>query len=230
MKKSETPKSKSTTQKKEGSEPSAQMPEALDPYALRVRDTDVLLPLSVNPGKVNDMQPVLLGKATIDELFVDVSLWHQETKDKRRDYYSATVRDAEKAKQAWVKSKEQIEPLARLKIYQFQGLNPGEDPDYATSEPWIYNGKARWALLWIDVPKNFPENEDDITEDDLRKIEYCLILSSRRPREKWQKGLQEDLRSAQSHLILMRRDLASKRLMQARRLKNEADYEAEEMP
>ena len=173
------------------------------------------------------MQPALLGLVKFGELAVSLSLWWQETLDGQRDYYSMTLQDAVKAKQS-LQNKEKVEPLARLKLYQFR-QNSLDDPDYVSSEPFVHEGRSFWALLWVDVPEDFPDPEK-VTEQDLKRIQYCLVFSPRRPSEKWESGLKDTLQSAQQHLLARRRELEERKLLKARRVQQEAEFDADEIP
>ena len=202
-----TPKSKLPT-----SEPETSLLEA--PRASRGSEGDICIVLTVNANKVNLMQPALLGLAKFGELTVSLSLWWQETLNGQRDYYSMSIQDAVKAKEL-LQTKQKVESLAKLKLYQFR-QNSLDDPDYVSSEAFLHEGRSFWALLWIDAP-DFPDPEK-LSEEDLKRIQYYLVFSPRRPLEKWEKGLTDTLQNAQQHLLTRRAELEERKLLKARRV------------
>ena len=192
----------------------------------RGSDGDICTLLTVNAGKVNDMQPALLGLVKFGELAVSLSLWWQETLNKERDYFSMALQDATKAKEL-IQKKEKVESLAKLKLYQFK-QNSLDDPDYASNEPFVCQGRSFWALLWVDAPE-FPDPEK-ISEEDLKLVKYNLVFSLRRPVQKWERALQDTLQSAQEHLVARRRELEERKLLKARRVQQQAEFDADEIP
>jgi hypothetical protein len=189
------------------------------------REGSVCALLRPNSAKVDPMQPALLGSAKFGELSVGLSLWWQATRDGARDYYSMTVQDTVKAREAW-QNKEKIEPLARLKLYQFRQKSL-DDPDFAASEPLVYEGKDYWALLWVGVPPDFPE---EANEQDLKRIAYALVFSLWRPAEKWEKNLREYALTAADYLRARRKELEALKWAQTRKVELKADIEDDEIP
>jgi hypothetical protein len=196
------------------------------PRTSRESEGDICTVLTANASKVNSRQPVLLGLVKFGELAVSLSLWWQETQNGQRDYYSMTIQDAVKAKEL-LQRKEQVEPLARLKLYQFR-QNSLDDPDYASSAPFVHEGRGFWALLWVEVP-DFADQEKG-TEQDLRRMKYYLVFSPHRPQEKWEKGLMDTLQNAQQHLLTRRAELEERKLLKARRVQQQAEFDADELP
>ena len=96
-------------------------------------------------------------------------------------------------------------------------------------EPFVHEGRGFWALLWVDVPQDFPEPEK-VTEQDLKRIQYRLVFSTCRPSEKWESGLKDTIQSAQAHLLTRRRELEERTLLKARRVQQEAEFDADEIP
>ena len=200
-------------------------PALIEAPPARAGEGDVATRLSVNSGKTNEMQPTLVGLIKFGDLVVDLSAWWQETLNKQRDYYSLTLRDAGKVKEA-LQRNEKPEPLSRLKLYQFR-QNAPSDPDYISSTPFTHEDRGYWALMWVDIPENFPVEP---TEADLKRITYHLVFSTRRPSEKWERGITDEVQSAQAHLMARRRELEERKLLQARRVRSELEYEADEIP
>jgi hypothetical protein len=206
---------------------SSNQPGALIPVNHVHQEGDIQALLRPNDNKTDQMQPTLLGVAAFAERVMDLALWWQETRDKQRDYYSMDIRDQEKARQAWQQRKERIEPLCRLKLYQFRQRNL-EDPDYTSDSCFVYEGRGYWACLWVDVPQDLPGLEN-VTEQDLQRIAHTLVFSSRRPVPKWTPLLKEQSLNAHEHLIARRRELEDRKLLQARRAKAEAAYDEDKI-
>jgi hypothetical protein len=82
-------------------------------------------------------------------------------------YYSLTMHDTVKKKQAWQEGRKNIEPLHRLKLYEFRKRH-ASDPDFATTESFIAEGKPWWASFWVLLPK-------DAT--DVENIRFILLFS-----------------------------------------------------
>ena len=213
------------TPKVPASKPEASLIEV--PSVSHGNEGDICTLLAVNAGKVNNMQPALLGLVKFGELAVSLSLWWSETLDQTRDFFSMTMQDAVKAKQS-LQRKEKVEPLARLKLYQFR-KDSLADCDYLSSTPFLHEGRSYWALLWVDVPEDFPEPEK-VTEANLKQIRYYLVFSLHRPSEKWESGLKDTIQSAQQHLLARRRELEERKLLKARQVQQEAEFDADEIP
>ena len=171
------------------------------------------------------MQPALLGSAKFGDLAVGLSLWWQQTRDGQRDYYSMTMQDTEEAREALL-NKEKPVPLPRLKLYQFRQKSL-DDPDFASSEPFTHEGKDYWALMWVAVPADFPE---EASERDLKRIQYALVFSTWRPAEKWEKSLKEFALSAQDFLKARRKELEALKWAQAKKVELEADMYDDKLP
>ena len=189
------------------------------------REGSVCALLRPNSAKVDPMQPALLGTAKFGDLAVSLSLWWQATRDGQRDYYSMTIQDPVEAREAWL-NKEKLPPLARLKLYQFRQKSL-DDPDFASSEPFTHEGTDYWALMWVAVPADFPE---EASERDLKRIQYALVFSKWRPAEKWEKSLKEFALSAQDFLKARRKELEALKWAQAKKVKLEADMYDDKLP
>jgi len=188
------------------------------------REGSVYTCLQPNAGKCDVMQPALLGSAKFGELAVSLSLWWQATRDQSRDYYSMTIQDTVKSREAW-ENDEKCEPLGRLKLYQFRQSST-DDPDFASSAPFSHDGKDFWALLWVIVPPDFPE---EATDQDLKRIQYALVFSLWRPSEKWEKNLREYALSAQDYLRARRKELAALEWKQAKKVKGNVNIVDDEI-
>jgi hypothetical protein len=140
-------------------------PETVFPYV--AQENDIVMELSTNPNKVDVMHPSLIGTCEIGTLSFSLAFWLQETRDKQRNYYSASLHDAQRQRQAWQDNRTKLEPLHRLKLYEFRKAN-SNDPDFATTEPFIENEVAWWASMWVLLPQD---------SKDIDSIRYFLVFS-----------------------------------------------------
>jgi hypothetical protein len=164
---------------------------------------DIITELQPNSAKVDPMQPSLVGMMKFGELACTLALWRQDTRDGLRQYYSCSVNDAVAQKEAWQR-KESIEPLHRLKLYEFR-QREATDPDFATTEPFVQDGRAWWAMLWVILPEN-PEQ--------VEAYRYSMAFSPHRPAGAWSDALRQDQSSGVERLLQRRRELEDGKFFQ----------------
>jgi hypothetical protein len=180
---------------------------AVDTCFYTAQPGDIITELQPNSAKVDLMQPSLVGMVKFGELACTLALWRQDTRDGMRQYYSLSVNDALAQKEAWQR-KDKIEPLHRLKLYEFRQREV-TDPDFATTEPFVQAGKAWWAMMWVVLPKN-PE--------EVESYRYFLAFSPQRPAGAWSDALRTDQSSSAERLLQRRKELEEQKFFQQRRL------------
>ena len=157
---------------------------------------DILTELQPNSGKLDVTHPSLVGLVKFGELACSLALWRRDTKDMLRQYYACSVNDAVAQKEAWQRNKEKIEPLHRLKLYEFR-QREATDPDFATTEPFIQDGKRWWGMMWVQMPDS----------NNVESFRYHLLFSQQRPASAWSNALKEDQSSGAERLKARRKEL-----------------------
>jgi hypothetical protein len=168
---------------------------ALLPYTPEPQD--IIIELTNNPNKVDVMQPSLLGSCKFGELDVRLAFWFSETKLKDRTYYSCACHDALKKKQAWENDRKTIEPLHKLKFYEFRKTY-SSDPDFDTKECFIEAGASWWGAMWVILPED---------PDALDLIRYFVVFSSKPFREAMSAQAKENAALGVARLLQRRKEL-----------------------
>jgi hypothetical protein len=173
---------------------------------------DIQVEPQPNPNKVDVMQPDLLGSCMLDGTAISLALWNTETRDGQRIYYSLTMHDTVKKKQAWQEGRKNIEPLHKLKLYEFRKGHPS-DPDFATTEPFIAEGKPWWAFLWVLLPKD---------PTDVENIRYGLLFSLKPFKPALSDQARENAERNVARLLQRRKELEDAAYYKALQAKHEA--------
>jgi hypothetical protein len=173
---------------------------------------DIVVELTNNPNKVDVMQPSLLGSCKFGELDVRLAFWLSETKDKQRVYYSCACHDALKNKQALQKDRKTIEPLHRLKFYEFRKAHIS-DPDFATTECFVEAGASSWGAMWVILP------EDPDAPDALDLIRYFVVFSPKPFRQALSAHAKESAAIGVARLLQRRKELEAGAFWQAQAAK-----------
>jgi hypothetical protein len=179
---------------------------------------DITTELQPNQAKVDVMQPSLLGIVKFGQLACSLALWHQETRDHQRQYYKCSVSDAVAQRAAWQR-KEKVDPLHRLSLYEFRQRET-TDPDFATTEPFIQNGQAWWAMMWVVMPN--PE--------DVESYRYFMAFSKHRLAGAWSSALRTEQGSSAERLLQRRKELEDSRFFQEQQAKRRQLDDADEIP
>jgi hypothetical protein len=169
---------------------------------------DIITELQPNAAKIDLMQPSLVGLVKFGETACTLALWRQDTRDGTRQYYSCSVNDAAVQKEAWQR-KEKIEPLHRLKLYEFRQRD-ATDPDFATTEVFIQDGKPWWTMMWVLLP------EDPLEVEAYR---YFLVFSPNRAVIAWSDALRNDQSSGVERLLARRKELEDGKFFQEQQAK-----------
>src|SRR5271166_1419509 len=117
--------------------------------------------LHPNANKTTDMHPDLTGTFEFDDQTYEFTDWIRRTQDGERDYHSVSIYNAEARKDAF-KSKQKIDPLARLKFYEFR-KKLATDPDFSTTkEPLRIGAAVLYGNLWVTYNED-PDALEDMT-------------------------------------------------------------------
>jgi hypothetical protein len=176
----------------------------LFPYSPEPRD--VVIELITNPNKMDVMQPGLLGTCRFGETEVSLAFWGTPTRDGTRYYYSCAMHDAVKKKEAWKDDRKTIEPLHKLKLYEFRKAHP-TDPDFATPESFIEAGAAWWGAMWVLLPED---------PDALDQIRYFVVFGPKPFRPALSAQAKENTADAVARLLERRRELEVNAFYKAR--------------
>ena len=177
---------------------------SLLPYSPEPRD--IVIELTANPNKVDVMQPSLLGICKFGETEVSLAFWGSTTRDGARYYYSCAMHDAVKEKEAWKNDRKTIEPLHKLKFYEFRKAHP-TDPDFATPESFIEAGAAWWGAMWVLLPED---------PDALDQIRYFVVFGPKPFRPALSAQAKENTADAVARLLERRRELEVNAFYKAR--------------
>jgi hypothetical protein len=170
---------------------------------------DIVVELTNNPDKVDIMQPSLLGSCKFGELDVRLAFWLSETKDKQRVYYSCACHDALKSKEAWQKDRKTIEPLHKLKFYEFRKTHTS-DPDFAAPECFVEASASWWGAMWVLLPED---------PDALDLIRYFVVFSSKPFRQALSAQAKESTAIDVARLLQRRKELEASAFWQTQTAK-----------
>lgn len=179
---------------------------------------DVLIELMVNPNKIDVMQPDLIGGCTLGALEVDLSLWLATTRDGTRNYYSGSLNDSVRWREARAASKQargdkpKIEPLHRLKFYEFR-KSSSQDPDFTTPEPFIEANAVWWGSMWVLLPEDV---------EDVENIRYFVIFSHNGFRPALTEKAKENTSLSVARLLERRKELENASYYAAQQAKRTA--------
>jgi hypothetical protein len=173
---------------------------------------DILVEPQPNPNKMDVMQPDLLGSCTFGGIAISLAFWNAQTRDGQRMYYSLALNDTVKQKQAWQEGRKNIEPLHRLKLYEFR-KGHASDPDFATTECFIAEGKQWWAFLWVLLPED---------PNDVENIRYYLLFSPKRFKPALSDPARENAARNVARLLQRREELDDTAYYKAFQAKQEA--------
>ena len=177
---------------------------------------DIAIELMANPNKVDIMQPSLLGTAMFGQTAISLAFWLSRTRDNLRNYYSAAIHDALKKKTAWADGKKTIEPMHKLKFYEFRKSHVF-DPDFATPEPFIEAGMSWWGSMWVVLPENL---------ENFEAIQYFLVFSHRPFKPALSEQARETAADGVARLLERRKDLDSTAFARSQKAKREALLDA----
>jgi hypothetical protein len=181
---------------------------------------DIVLELTSNSNKVDVMQPGLLGTCKLGEIEISLAFWGTPTRDNTRYYYSCAMHDAVKKKEAWAKDRKTIEPLHKLKFYEFRKVYP-TDPDFATSESFLEAGSVWWGGMWVLLPED---------PDALDQIRYFVVFSSKPFRPALSAQAKENAADAVARLLERRKELENTSFYEARRAQQQVRLDDDEIP
>jgi hypothetical protein len=204
---------------KTDSSPVSSVQELMLPY--QPAETDIAVELLTNPNKVDVMHPSLIGTCEIGSLTVNLAFWLQQTRDGQRNYYSASLHDAARQKQAWQNNRTKVEPMHRLKFYEFRKSQPS-DPDFATVEPFLEDETAWWSSMWVLLPEN--------AEEDIDKIRYFLVFSHKPFRPALTEQSRELAAIGVARLLARRKELEEGAFYKATQAKRQAITDDDAMP
>jgi hypothetical protein len=188
------------------------------PYASS--KNDIVVELLTNPNKVDVMHPTLIGTCEIGNLTVNLAFWLQETRDGLRNYYSASLHDAARQKEAWQNNRGKVEPTHRLKLYEFRKARPS-DPDFATVEPFIEDGALWWCSMWVLLPEN---------SEEIDNIRYFLVFSPKPFRPAMTEQSRELAAMGVARLLERRKELEDGAFYKAQQAKREAISDEDGVP
>jgi hypothetical protein len=199
------------TEQKSVSKPSSvSTQEFVLPY--QPLESDIVVELMTNPNKTDVMHPSLIGTCEIGNLTVNLAFWLQETRDGLRNYYSASLHDAARQKDAWQNNRGKVEPAHRLKLYEFRKSQPS-DPDFATVEPFIENEITWWSSMWVLLPED---------AEDIDNIRYFLVFSHKPFRPAMTEQSRELTAMGVARLLERRKELEDGAFYKAQQAKREA--------
>ena len=192
--------------------------DSLFPYS--PEPGDVIIELSLNPNKIKATQPGLLGSCKLGNLEVSLVFWGSETQDGSKYYYSCTMQDAVKSKEAWKRDRSTIEPLHKLKFYEFRKGRP-TDPDFTIPESFIEGGHAWWGSMWVFLPEN---------ADALDQIRYFVVFSSKPFRQALSAQAKENTSDMVARLLERRREMEMGAYYKAKQALDAEQLDEDELP
>jgi hypothetical protein len=188
---------------------------------------DIVIELLANANKIDTFQPDITGTCKLGELEIDLALWLSETRDGTRTYYSLALTDSvrrrealQAAKQVKNSDKPKIEPLHKLKLYEFRKSHL-EDPDFTTPEAFIEGGDTWWGSMWVLLPED---------SNDVENIRYFLVFSHAPFRPALTGKSRENAAMGVARLIERRKELEDAAYYVAQQAKRQAILDTDDLP